>query len=245
MRLPQVYSRLLRVKADLDTAVADVDFVNPHGVSVAKQQRLVGLSNNLHTLLDDLRLAFAEDQAALSSTQRVSWQRRIEQVQQDSKLVICTVEKAVGFISRSLEAETERASLLSSAQARRRENRKLQTSEALLAEERARLDTSSMMVDAMISQGKYTVDNLISQKTYLKSAAAKLSSSLLSLGVSSGIVSAAHARLRMDRVIAYGGMLVVSICVYVFYCWWLGYHVFWWFPSNYIMGAWRLCFGKA
>lgn len=153
--------------------------------SVAKQQHLAGLVNALGRQRDQLRQTLRS--ANLNPQQRSTWTRRLDKLDRDCALLNHSVEKAVGYIAREMVAEQQHADLLDSGGSRLRDRvsdpreataatilllprvqRRNMEVEALVAEERNRLDDTSAALDSMIAQGKATIDNLLHQKGYLK-----------------------------------------------------------------------------
>eukprot|EP01057_Protomagalhaensia_wolfi_P002078 Protomagalhaensia_wolfi_Nauph_80__2077@NODE_232_length_3101_cov_63_265186_g173_i0_p1_GENE_NODE_232_length_3101_cov_63_265186_g173_i0NODE_232_length_3101_cov_63_265186_g173_i0_p1_ORF_typecomplete_len271_score17_43VSNARE_C/PF12352_8/1_6e04VSNARE_C/PF12352_8/5_7e11Sec20/PF03908_13/2_5e02Sec20/PF03908_13/6_8e07ZapB/PF06005_12/0_83ZapB/PF06005_12/9e02_NODE_232_length_3101_cov_63_265186_g173_i011823 len=239
--LEGLYSQVIRVKARLDDAVSLLEFgpasetrASQHPgsaeISTAKQQQLTGLANQLLRYNQDLKDLFHKSKNNLSRQQQASWTRRLEKLGDETKLLVLSVDKALGYIATRREAELDRERLLGDAQARRRERFRGLDKERLVEEESKRLDDSSLVVASMIQQGSSVISNLKSQRVVLKSTVSKMKGAALSMGVSQSLISSVENRLRSDRVLTYGGIIGITLFIYFFYHWWKGYDPFWWFP---------------
>eukprot|EP01053_Blabericola_migrator_P012813 Blabericola_migrator_1__12812@NODE_825_length_6370_cov_320_094241_g582_i0_p4_GENE_NODE_825_length_6370_cov_320_094241_g582_i0NODE_825_length_6370_cov_320_094241_g582_i0_p4_ORF_typecomplete_len270_score32_43VSNARE_C/PF12352_8/2e03VSNARE_C/PF12352_8/2_8e09Sec20/PF03908_13/3_7e08FA_desaturase/PF00487_24/0_0019Bcl2/PF00452_19/0_064IFT20/PF14931_6/1_7e02IFT20/PF14931_6/1_8_NODE_825_length_6370_cov_320_094241_g582_i050595868 len=250
--LDSLYSQVVKVKSRLDNAVSLLEFgtsneARDHGdkrpeISTAKQQQLSGLANQLLRHIEDLKQVYSASKRDLSKQQQLTWGRRLEKLEHEAKLLVVSVDKALGYMSVRQQAELDREKLLGDSQARRRDRYKSMGVENLIEEEARRLDNSSLVVQTMIQQGANALSNLKGQKTVMKSTVAKMKSAALSMGVSQSLISSVETRLRSDRLLTYGGMIGIALFLYFLYHWWKGYDPFWWFPYRIIGHVLQLLF---
>ena len=77
---------------------------------------------------------------------------------------------------------------------------------------------SNQMVDDLLDSGANILGSLHEQKDRLKSARRKVLNVLDTLGVSQSVLKVIDRRQRMDAIIVYGGMFVITFFIFVF--WW-------------------------
>eukprot|EP01055_Gregarina_sp_Pseudo9_P002510 Gregarina_sp_Pseudo_9__2509@NODE_2786_length_875_cov_5_595694_g2549_i0_p1_GENE_NODE_2786_length_875_cov_5_595694_g2549_i0NODE_2786_length_875_cov_5_595694_g2549_i0_p1_ORF_typecomplete_len276_score26_00VSNARE_C/PF12352_8/4_6e03VSNARE_C/PF12352_8/3e02VSNARE_C/PF12352_8/8_3e11Sec20/PF03908_13/1_4e03Sec20/PF03908_13/4_5e08NACHT_N/PF17100_5/1_7e03NACHT_N/PF17100_5/0_021Soyouz_module/PF14313_6/0_049DUF1031/PF06275_11/0_053DUF1031/PF06275_11/2_8e03PHM7_cyt/PF14703_6/0_19TNFR_16_TM/PF18422_1/0_22_NODE_2 len=244
--LDRLYSQITKVKSRLESAVSLLEFgtsgdarhetsdLKKSDISTAKQQQLSGLANQLSRHNEEIKKMYKEVRPQFHHQQQSTWDRRLEKLSEDTKLLVLSVDKALGYMSVRHAAEQDRERLLDNSSTRRRDKYKNMTNERLMEDESRRLDDSSVLLASMIQQGAQTIMNLQSQKKILKSTVAKMKGAAISLGVSASLISAVENRFRSDRLLTYGGIIVVSLFLYVFYHWWKGYDMLWWFPYRII-----------
>lgn len=230
--LAQRYQDVLKAKRRLDGMLSACS----HGKvkTVAEEQALIGL---MHSLKDRLRqledLCVSRTSFLSKSIKSPSIMiRRVEKLVDDCKILIFAAERELKIFARQVQADREREALLSrgaEGEASRRRAGAVMD-EANLLDERERLDQSATMVIGAIEQGKLSLYNLMNQKQLLQGSRKKLHTAFATAGVSAATLTSIEARLRSDSFIVYGGIGIVSILIYVFFCWWTGIHVFWWFP---------------
>eukprot|EP01056_Protomagalhaensia_sp_Gyna25_P002146 Protomagalhaensia_sp_Gyna_25__2145@NODE_2163_length_1251_cov_136_617162_g1787_i0_p1_GENE_NODE_2163_length_1251_cov_136_617162_g1787_i0NODE_2163_length_1251_cov_136_617162_g1787_i0_p1_ORF_typecomplete_len218_score28_05VSNARE_C/PF12352_8/1_1e04VSNARE_C/PF12352_8/0_0031_NODE_2163_length_1251_cov_136_617162_g1787_i05731226 len=177
--LESLYSQVIRVKARLDDAVSVLEFgpasdtrAGQHSgsaeINTAKQQQLTGLANQLLRYNQDLKDVYLKSKNNLSPQQQTCWTRRVAKLADETRLLVLSVDKALGYIAIRREAELERERLLGDAQARRRERFRGLNEERLVEEESKCLDDSSLVVATMIQQGSSVITNLKTQRMVLK-----------------------------------------------------------------------------
>jgi len=81
------------------------------------------------------------------------------------------------------------------------------------------LKQSSRGVDEVMTMGRAVLDSLGSQKESLKRATDKVESIAGSLGLSNSLLRAVRRRQWGDAMIVYGGMVSVTVILFVFYRW--------------------------
>ena len=77
---------------------------------------------------------------------------------------------------------------------------------------------SNQMVDDLLDSGANILGSLHEQKDRLKSARRKVLNVLDTLGVSQSVLKVIDRRQRMDAIIVYGGMFIITFFIFVF--WW-------------------------
>jgi Golgi SNAP receptor complex protein 2 len=84
--------------------------------------------------------------------------------------------------------------------------------------ENTSLNNSSRIMNDYLATGKETLDNLLSQRERLKSVKRKLFDILNYLGLSNTIIRVVEKRDYVDKLIVYGGMIVITLLLILVYC---------------------------
>jgi Golgi SNAP receptor complex protein 2 len=84
--------------------------------------------------------------------------------------------------------------------------------------ENTSLNNSSRIMNDYLATGKETLDNLLSQRERLKSVKRKLFDILNYLGLSNTIIRVVEKRDYVDKLIVYGGMIVIILILILVYC---------------------------
>eukprot|EP01054_Gregarina_sp_Poly1_P003828 Gregarina_sp_Poly_1__3827@NODE_213_length_11325_cov_357_800853_g189_i0_p4_GENE_NODE_213_length_11325_cov_357_800853_g189_i0NODE_213_length_11325_cov_357_800853_g189_i0_p4_ORF_typecomplete_len136_score10_58_NODE_213_length_11325_cov_357_800853_g189_i095809987 len=128
--LERLYSEVTKVKFRLESAVSVLEFGTSsearnlnikNDITTAKQQQLSGLANQLSRYVEEMKVLYGKLRLTLHQQQQSTWDWRLEKVENDSKLLVLSVDKALGYMSIRREAELDRERLLENSQARRRD----------------------------------------------------------------------------------------------------------------------------
>lgn len=84
--------------------------------------------------------------------------------------------------------------------------------------ENTSLNNSSRIMNDYLATGKETLDSLLSQRERLKSVKRKLFDILNYLGLSNTIIRVVEKRDYVDKLIVYGGMIVIILILILVYC---------------------------
>lgn len=216
------------------------------GGTVATQQRLLGLSQQLSRDVARLCGAFERERLQLSQQQTLLWQRRITGLRDDAASLASAVHAEVGSMQSWVQDEhKQREELLqlrgsrgrsrhaSSSRDRRaaavdeaeraaatrwnKERRQEQASDLAWLREREKLQESSMMLETLFAQGRGVLDRMVQQNSVLRGAKKKLMKLTSAAGVSSTLIGAAARRQASDRRLIYGGMLLTLVFFFLLY----------------------------
>eukprot|EP00920_Eleutheroschizon_duboscqi_P030540 GHVT01073899.1.p1 GENE.GHVT01073899.1~~GHVT01073899.1.p1 ORF type:complete len:260 (+),score=75.88 GHVT01073899.1:696-1475(+) len=202
------YPRAQALRRELDSLLDA--FTTGADRSVATQQRLGALTREFNQLVQQLQGALAAQQHALPHKETLLWRRRLNVLSDEATSLRTSLEKQFGHVYRLQTEEAERARLLEapgphggaeeSAGAQRRE--------------RAGLEESHLMLDAVTAQGRRVVESLGGQNKLIKNARKRLLDVASSVGISSSVLGAISRRHTVDKYIAYAGMLfIVILCL--------------------------------
>lgn len=85
---------------------------------------------------------------------------------------------------------------------------------------RRHIDNSKRVIEEAYETGIGIISSMSSQRDRLKSAHRKVLDVLNGMGLSDSTLRVIERRMSMDKLIAYGGMLIITLVVGFLY-WWL------------------------
>lgn len=179
------------------------------------QNRILHVSE-LFIALDELNRQLSIMENLLSKetpSQRVMWQRKIQELQEDSRTIRGQGEYFDRTFSVNLRQQREREELLT----RRRIKSTNENEMDQLAAESQSLQSSQNMMSGVLGSAEATFTNLVDQRKRLGG----VNKLLLDIGNVVGLTSATmrviERRDKTDAYFVFGGMVVTSIVIYI--CW--------------------------
>ncbi|KAJ3674789.1 hypothetical protein LUZ60_005405 [Juncus effusus] len=148
--------------------------------------------------------------------QRDLWKRKVEQLAEEVDSLNDSVSKHLMRQQRRMQEAQDRAELLQRANGESSHVLRIFDEEAQ-AVQSAR--NSSVMLEEAYSTGVAILSRYSDQRDRLKSAQRKALDVLNTVGLSNRVLKLIERRHRVDKWIAYGGMIVVILVVYLFWRW--------------------------
>jgi golgi SNAP receptor complex member 2 len=155
------------------------------------------------------------------------WKRKVEQVVEECDQFRIALERFGSRESRRMQEVQEREELMRRMNGNGNMMNNNNNGEVTLnmgtsydAEASAGISMrrSGQMVDDLLETGASILGNLNEQKDRFKSAQRKVLSVLDTLGVSQSVLKVIDRRQRMDQIIVYGGMFLITFLIFIF--WW-------------------------
>jgi len=150
--------------------------------------------------------------------QRDTWRKKINELQKEADFIKMSLDKYVNSQRKSLKDQLERDELLK----RRTEALPSNVMDHYI-EEGNSIHRSKAMVNDIINTSRNVLSDLMDQRTLLKSAHRRALDIANLLGLSNTIMRIAERRNRVDRLIVFGGMVVVTVFLYLCYAYTKGY----------------------
>mmetsp|Transcript_49009 Transcript_49009/g.131549 ORF Transcript_49009/g.131549 Transcript_49009/m.131549 type:complete len:223 (-) Transcript_49009:76-744(-) len=205
------YSRAEKAKRELDALLEQIS--NQKGVqpSVADQQRLGALSNQLASTVEEVR----QQADGLSDVKnRVVWQRKAERLEADAELVREAVDKQLGQYFKAKRQHEDREKLFGRGHDEQKASSGPDDAMRDMLKENRGLRDAGSELDRIIEQGRSTFGNLIDQNKMLKNARKKILDVASAMGVSQSLVNVIDRRNKEDKWLVYGGMTLVLFILF-------------------------------
>ncbi|CBZ54456.1 unnamed protein product [Neospora caninum Liverpool] len=184
--------------------------------SVAAQQQLMALTQQLAREVARLESVFERERATLPSQQAALWRRRIAVLREDTHAVQNAVDVHLGSVHRrQVEERRQREALFDARRFRGAEETR--AAELSFAREREKLEESRSALDAILAQGRGVLDKMVHQNSVLKSAKRKILDMTTSAGLSASVLGAVSRREATDRRLVWGGMLFTLLFFFLLY----------------------------
>ena len=158
-------------------------------------------------------------------SKRDTWKRKVSQISEECDQYRIALDRFGSRESRRMQEEQEREELMRKMNGGGNMNNAsgdvtLNMGSSYDAEASAGMSMrrSNQMVDDLLDSGANILGSLHEQKDRLKSARRKVLNVLDTLGVSQSVLKVIDRRQRMDAIIVYGGMFVITFFIFVF--WW-------------------------
>jgi len=150
-----------------------------------------------------------------AASKRDIWKRKVEQVAEEADSLRLSLDKYNVQQHRRQVEEQQRTELLQ----RRAEGRPAMDLGAEVAARR-HVENSKRVVEEAYQTGIGVLSAMSGQRDRLKFAQRKVLDVLNGLGLSDSVLRVAERRIAVDKLIAYGGMLGITVLLIVLY-WWL------------------------
>lgn len=150
-----------------------------------------------------------------AAAKRDIWKRKVEQVAEEADSLRVALERYSHRQHHRTAEEQQRQELLQ----RRADGRPTVDLGAEVAARR-RMEHSKRAAEEAYQTGVGILGAMAGQRDRLKSAHRKVLDVLNSVGLSDSVLRVAERRIAIDKLIAYGGMLLVTIMLIAGY-WWL------------------------
>jgi Golgi SNAP receptor complex protein 2 len=224
--IQSVYSQARKLALTVGASVTALER-DKHVVSGAEEhnKKLRSAENQLGQLqriCQDLEAQYALLSATGSSKPKESlvWQRKVHQVIEETDSLQISLNACRSTFARMGQEEAQRQELL-----QRRRNIGAASNgvidvETADMEAKERIKRSKMVAEEAYQTGVATLSAMAGQRDVLKSAHRKVLDVLNTVGMSDSVLRIAERRIRIDKIIAYGGMLVITILVVV----WLAFY---------------------
>eukprot|EP00268_Persea_americana_P069566 TRINITY_DN98_c0_g1_i1.p1 TRINITY_DN98_c0_g1~~TRINITY_DN98_c0_g1_i1.p1 ORF type:complete len:254 (+),score=44.14 TRINITY_DN98_c0_g1_i1:104-763(+) len=151
-----------------------------------------------------------------SKPQRDLWRRKVEQVEEEVDSLKQSLDKHLLRNHKRTQEAKERAELLKRANGESAHVLRIFDEEAQ-AMQSAR--NSSLMLDDAYNTGVAVLTKYAEQRDRLKRAQRKALDILSTVGLSNSVLKVIEKRHRIDKWIAYAGMLTTIVIVYAFWRW--------------------------
>lgn len=179
--------------------------------SFEARQALSGNTNALFAEVATLERAIDALPPA-SPENRMLWQKRLSQLQQDGQQLRKTVEQLLRRTYERSRVELDRSELLGTG------NGAQQTVVVdALARERESITSSSRLIDDVTGLAGSIADALRGQRGVLKGAHRKVLDVSATLGLSSSLMRVISRRTTADKILVYGGFAVIIVLVLIVY----------------------------
>lgn len=178
---------------------------------VAKQME------QLHKLCHDLEATYSMKSISniSSNKEKVLWEKKISQVVEEAAVLQHSLDKCSATFQEHRREEAQRQELL-----QRRKNIGIDTrfrdpegdiDADIQAKERIR--RSRQVAEEAYQSGVSALTAMAQQRDLLKSAQRKVLDVLNTVGMSDSVLRIAERRIAVDKMIAYGGMLFITLLV--------------------------------
>ena len=142
-----------------------------------------------------------------------SWSRKVKAMEEEAEEVKREAMKARRNWDEEAMYQADREELMGGAA----ERRGGVNSMADLVDEGRSLDNSARMLGDAISQGSASLNSLLNQRDRMKGVRTAMLNIAATLGVSANTLRVIERRDAADRIIVFGGMLVVIVIIWVLY----------------------------
>ena len=183
-----------------------------------KLQEMIRISQQMES---QFRVLIAKE----NPSKRDTWKRKVSQISEECDQYRIALDRFGSRESRRMQEEQEREELMRKMNGGGNMNNAsgdvtLNMGSSYDAEASAGMSMrrSNQMVDDLLDSGANILGSLHEQKDRLKSARRKVLNVLDTLGVSQSVLKVIDRRQRMDAIIVYGGMFVITFFIFVF--WW-------------------------
>lgn len=149
------------------------------------------------------------------SSKRDVWTRKVEAIAEETDALRVGLDKYSHRQNRRQIEEDQRQELLQ----RRLGGGPTMDINADMAARR-HIDNSKRVIEEAYESGMHILSSMAGQRDRLKSAHRKMLDVLNGMGLSDSTLRVIERRMALDKLIAYGGMLLITIFVIVMY-WWL------------------------
>lgn len=150
-----------------------------------------------------------------AASKRDIWKHKVEQVAEEADALRIALDKCSDRQHRRHLEESQRHELMQ----RRAEGRPAIDLGAEVAA-RKHVQNSKQVAEEAYQTGVSILSAMSGQRDHLKSAQRKMLDVLNSMGLSDSVLRVAERRIAMDKLIAYGGMLGITLLLILMY-WWL------------------------
>ncbi|CAK9046315.1 unnamed protein product [Durusdinium trenchii] len=141
---------------------------------------------------------------------RMSWERKMNRLEEDVSMIQSAVDKQLGTFYRVKKEEENRKKLLGDRKKRDGPDDQMQG----LAKENKSLRDSASALDEVLDQAGSILGNLVNQNKVLKNARRKLLDAANSIGVSQSLVNVIDRRQTGDKWLVYGGMALTLFILF-------------------------------
>ncbi|XP_020579849.1 membrin-11-like [Phalaenopsis equestris] len=148
--------------------------------------------------------------------QRELWKRKVEHVAEEANSLRESLDKHALKQQKKIQEAKERADLLGRANGESEHFLRIFDEEAQ-AMQSAR--NSHMMLDEAYATGVAVLSKYAEQRDRLKRAQRKALDVLNTVGLSNSVLKLIERRHRVDKWIAYGGMMITVVVMYMFWRW--------------------------
>ncbi|RZC43742.1 hypothetical protein C5167_036693 [Papaver somniferum] len=204
---------LMRVRGELER-LEQLEFSSPGGIDSPE------LSFSIKKDISQIRsLCFEMDRlwrSIASKTERDLWKRKVEQIAEEADSSKDSLDKHFLRNQKRMTEAKERAELLERA------NRDSAHVMRIFDDDSRAMQSarnSSLMLEDAYSTGVAILSKYAEQRDRLKRAQRKALDILNTVGLSNSVLKLVERRHRVDKWIAYTGMIVTVIIVYLFWKW--------------------------
>lgn len=181
-----------------------------------------GLSRQLQQKLSDLQKISSQMESIWrmqvvkeSTAKRDIWKRKVEQVSEETDALRAALDKHTGRQHRKQVEEQQRQELLQ----RSHGAVDYMSQRDADSQSMSYLDNSKRVVEEALQTGTAVLQNMSGQRERLKAAKTKALDVINSLGLSDSLLRVIERRQRMDKLITYGGMVVVVVFLILLWRW--------------------------
>ncbi|KAI3833253.1 hypothetical protein MKW98_006352 [Papaver atlanticum] len=203
----------MRVRGELER-LEQLEFSSPSGIDSPELsfsiKRDISQIHSLCVDMDRLWRSFASKQ------QRDLWKRKVEQIAEEADSLKDSLDKHFLRNQKRMTEAKERAELLERANGDSSHVMRIFDDDTQ-ALQSAR--NSSLMLEEAYSAGVAILSKYAEQRDRLKRAQRKALDILNTVGLSNSVLKLVERRHRVDKWIAYSGMIVTVIIVYLFWKW--------------------------
>ncbi|KAI3839864.1 hypothetical protein MKW98_010169 [Papaver atlanticum] len=204
---------LMRVRGGLER-LEQLEYSSPSGIDSPE------LSFSIKRDISQIRsLCFEMDRlwrSIASKTERDLWKRKVEQIAEEADSSKDSLDKHFLRNQKRMTEAKERAELLERANGDSAHVMRIFDDDSR-AIQSAR--NSSLMLEEAYSTGVAILSRYAEQRDRLKRAQRKALDILNTVGLSNSVLKLVERRHRVDKWIAYTGMIVTVIIVYLFWKW--------------------------
>ncbi|KAI3971667.1 hypothetical protein MKW92_052207 [Papaver armeniacum] len=195
---------LMRVRGELER-LEQLEFSSPSGIDSPELSFSIKRDiSQIHSLCFEMDRLW---RSIASKTERDLWKRKVEQIAEEADSSKDSLDKHFLRNQKRMTEAKERAELLQRAN--------------LCDDSRAMQSArnSSLMLEEAYSTGVAILSKYAEQRDRLKRAQRKALDILNTVGLSNSVLKLVERRHRVDKWIAYTGMIVTVIIVYLFWKW--------------------------
>lgn len=224
--IQNLYTQARKLALTTSSTITSLERAGQQHGSIDQRQQLQGRFNTAQQQIDQLQRLCQELegrhalwQSSGNTRDALVWEKKLHQLFDESTSLQRSLERCLAVSARVGQEEAQRQELLQRRKHLHAGRNGALDVETADLEAKERIRRSKQVAEEAYQTGVATLSAMAGQRDVLKNAHRKVLDVLNTVGMSDSVLRIAERRIGMDKLIAYGGMLFITLLVVIWLVW--------------------------